>query len=71
MFNNNKRDKMKDAPKDCHCIHCDDNKKPKKKKCWQCKKYTVTVYKNEFGGYSETCSNKCGPALLGKQLRFF
>ena len=89
--------KMKDAPKDCHCIHCDDNKKPKKteeekahyhhwkanhaigtvykepkkKKCWQCKKYTVTVYKNEFGGYSETCSNKCGPALLGKQLRFF
>ena len=62
---------MKETPKDCHCIHCDDNKKPKKKKCWQCKKYTVTVYKNEFGGYSETCSNKCGPALLGKQLRFF
>tara|TARA_R100001143_G_C3312631_1_gene110868 strand:+ start:455 stop:646 length:192 start_codon:yes stop_codon:yes gene_type:complete len=19
---------MKNAPKDCHCIHCDDNKKP-------------------------------------------
>ena len=57
MFNNNERDKMV--------------KKEKKKKCWQCKKYTVTVYKNEFGGYSETCSNKCGPALLGKQLRFF
>ena len=56
MFNN-ERDKMV--------------KKEKKKKCWQCKKYTVTVYKNEFGGYSETCSNKCGPALLGKQLRFF
>ena len=71
MFNYNERDKMKDAPKDCHCIHCDDNKKPKKKKCWQCKQYTVTVYKNEFGIYSETCTNKCGPALLGKQLRFF
>ena len=42
--------------------------KNKKKKCWQCRKYTVTIYKNEFGGYSETCSNKCGPALLGKQL---
>ena len=24
------------------------------KKCWQCKKYTVTIYKNGFGGYSET-----------------
>jgi hypothetical protein len=53
---NNERDKMT---------------KEKKKKCWQCKKYTITIYKNEFGGYSETCSNKCGPALLGKQLRFF
>ena len=42
--------------------------KTKKKKCWQCKKYTVSIYKNEFGGYSETCSNKCGPALLGKKL---
>ena len=41
------------------------------KKCWQCKKYTVTIYKNGFGGYSETCSNKCGPELLGKQLQLF
>ena len=39
-------------------------------KCWQCKKYTVSVYKNKFGGYSERCSNKCGPELLGKMLRF-
>ena len=23
--------------------------KRKKKKCWQCKEYTVTIYKNEFG----------------------
>ena len=44
--------------------------KKKLKKCWQCKKYTVSTYKNEFGGYSETCSNKCGPKLLGKMLRF-
>ena len=42
--------------------------KRKKKKCWRCKEYTVTIYKNEFGGYSEACSNKCGPELLGKQL---
>jgi len=41
------------------------------KKCWQCKQHTVWIYKNAFGGYSESCSNKCGPALLGKQLRFF
>ena len=60
MYNNKERDKM-----------TKEKTKEKKKKCWQCKKYTVTVYKNEFGGYSETCSNKCGPALLGKQLRFF
>ena len=51
-----------------HPLKCGNMKKKKKKKCWQCKKYTVTIYKNEFGGYSETCSNKCGPALLGKQL---
>ena len=43
-------------------------KKRKAKKCWQCKKYTIIVYKNEFGSYSETCTNKCGPELLGKQL---
>ena len=23
---------MKDTPKDCHCIHCDDNKEPKQSK---------------------------------------
>ena len=43
--------------------------KRKLTKCWQCKKYTVSTYKNEFGGYSETCSNKCGPKLLGKMLQ--
>ena len=28
--------------------------KKKLTKCWQCKEYTVTTYKNEFGGYSES-----------------
>ena len=23
---------MKETPKDCHCIHCDDNQKPKQSK---------------------------------------
>jgi len=41
--------------------------KRKKKKCWQCKEYTVSIYKYEGVKY-EACSNKCGPELLGKQL---
>ena len=44
--------------------------KKKLTKCWQCKEYTVTTYKNEFGGYSESCSNKCGPKGLGRMLNF-
>jgi|TARA_R110000823_G_scaffold288965_1_gene407371 hypothetical protein len=44
--------KMKDAPKDCHCIHCDDNKKPKKTEeekahyhHWKANHAIGTVYK--------------------------
>jgi len=47
-----------------------EEKRKKLTKCWQCKQYTVSTYKNEFGGYSESCFNKCGPKLLGKMLAF-
>ena len=47
-----------------------DEKRKKLVKCWQCKQYTVSTYKNEFGGYSESCSNNCGPRGLFKMLNF-
>ena len=48
-----------------------EKRKKSNKKCWQCKR-TIWIYsKDAFGDYSERCSKKCGPELLGKQLQFF
>ena len=63
-----KKQLLKRLNKNTDLIKKEESKK--RTKCWQCKQYTISTYKNEFGGYSESCSNNCGPRGLFKMLNF-